>query len=240
LLGPEGAGKSMALKIISGRVAATSGQVRVFGRRPSQKTAKARIAYFSTSSCELNVFGKIAKLLSNIVGRPNISDDRNAALRAALSPKCELLVFDEPFAGLNAKAKREMKELLFAAARAGKTVVFSSSSFDDVCGICHRICVLNSGELQAVGRINDFLESPEMVRFIAPVLSNEVMRRIASIVRAEADVAGEPHAVVPGSNDGSPLDSLLSQPKPAMPAKETKDPIDHDRLEGLTKPPSSE
>ena len=73
------------------------------------------------------------------------------ALAAATIHAPELLVLDEPTAGVDPQSRREFWEELFALA-AGGTTVFVSTHYMDEAVRCHRLCMLRDGRRAAVGR----------------------------------------------------------------------------------------
>jgi ABC-2 type transport system ATP-binding protein len=63
----------------------------------------------------------------------------------------EVLLLDEPAAGLDPRARIEIRELLVELARMGKTVFFSTHILSDVAEICSRVGIIEAGKLVAVG-----------------------------------------------------------------------------------------
>jgi ABC-2 type transport system ATP-binding protein len=63
----------------------------------------------------------------------------------------QVLLLDEPAAGLDPRARIEIRELLVELARMGKTVFFSTHILSDVAEICSRVGIIEAGKLVAVG-----------------------------------------------------------------------------------------
>jgi ABC-2 type transport system ATP-binding protein len=63
----------------------------------------------------------------------------------------QVLLLDEPAAGLDPRARIEIRELLVELARMGKTVFFSTHILSDVAEICNRVGIIEAGKLVAVG-----------------------------------------------------------------------------------------
>jgi ABC-type sugar transport system ATPase subunit len=59
----------------------------------------------------------------------------------------EVFLFDEPTHGVDVEAKEELYDLLEELAAEGKAVVFVSSEFSELVGVCHRVLVLSDGRL---------------------------------------------------------------------------------------------
>ena len=76
---------------------------------------------------------------------------RRVAIAGVLAMKPQIIVFDEPTAGLDPKGR----ELLFARIEKlktkGKTVILVSHSMDDVCRLADRVFVMHNGKLAATG-----------------------------------------------------------------------------------------
>jgi ABC-2 type transport system ATP-binding protein len=67
----------------------------------------------------------------------------------------QVLILDEPAAGLDPRARVEIRELLVEMARMGKTVFFSTHILADVAEICTRVGIIEAGRLVAVGGLEE-------------------------------------------------------------------------------------
>ena len=76
---------------------------------------------------------------------------RRVAFAGVLAMEPEVLVLDEPMAGLDPAARRDFLELIDRLHREGLTVVMVSHSMDDLANCCDRIVVMNEGAVFAVG-----------------------------------------------------------------------------------------
>ena len=76
---------------------------------------------------------------------------RRAAFAGVLAMEPEVLVLDEPMAGLDPAARRDFLELIDRLHREGLTVVMVSHSMDDLANCCDRIVVMNEGAVFAEG-----------------------------------------------------------------------------------------
>lgn len=76
---------------------------------------------------------------------------RRVAFAGVLAMEPEVLVLDEPMAGLDPAARREFLELIDRLHREGLTVVMVSHSMDDLANCCDRIVVMNEGAVFADG-----------------------------------------------------------------------------------------
>jgi len=81
-------------------------------------------------------------------------NQQRVQLAAALTHDPELLVLDEPFAGLDPGGVDDMTEILTERARAGVTVVFSSHQLDLVEHICESVAIIHRGRVVAQGAMS--------------------------------------------------------------------------------------
>lgn len=76
---------------------------------------------------------------------------RRVAFAGVLAMEPEVLVLDEPMAGLDPAARRDFLELIDRLHRDGLTVVMVSHSMDDLANCCDRIVAMNEGAVFAEG-----------------------------------------------------------------------------------------
>jgi ABC-2 type transport system ATP-binding protein len=77
-----------------------------------------------------------------------------------------LLVLDEPAAGLDPKARVELKELLRELQRGGKTIFITSHILSDLEEICSSIAIIERGRLLRIGRLEDVMREGKAARRI--------------------------------------------------------------------------
>ena len=135
-LGPNGAGKTTTMRAIFGVVALDAGEVRWQGE-PVTEQARRRFGYMPE---ERGLFPSMPVL---------------DQLAAALMHDPELLVLDEPFAGLDPGGVDDMTVILAERARAGVTVLFSSHQLDLVEHICESVAIILRGRVVAQGAVAD-------------------------------------------------------------------------------------
>jgi ABC-2 type transport system ATP-binding protein len=213
LLGPNGSGKSTTVKLILGLLRPTKGHIEVFGHPPDHVATKSRIGYLPEESYlyrylnsreTLDFFGnlfqldrrerqeRIEQLLEMVglsqthtrpVGEFSKGMQRRIGLAQALINDPDLIILDEPTAGLDPIGCREMKDLILALARRGKTVILSSHLLADVEDVCDRVAILYGGRIQAMGTLRELLTKPDRLRITTPVLSRETLARVLEIIR---------------------------------------------------------
>ena len=216
LLGPNGSGKSTTIKLLLGLLYPTKGHITVFGKSPNDVQTKARIGYlpeesylykYLTPGETLDFFGNLFHLSSaerarrteqliemvglnqartRTVGEFSKGMQRRIGIAQALINDPDLIILDEPTAGLEPLGCREVKDRILALARRGKTVILSSHLLADVEDVCSRVVIYYGGKIQANGSLGDLLATPDQVRFTAPMLTRETTQRVLEILRAEA------------------------------------------------------
>ena len=78
-------------------------------------------------------------------------EKRRVAIAGVLAMAPEVLVLDEPTAGLDPHARSELVALVGRLKASGMTVVFVSHDLDEVAEVADRVCVLDGGEVRSVG-----------------------------------------------------------------------------------------
>lgn len=215
LLGPNGSGKSTTVKMLLGLLYPTKGVIEVFGRSPRDVATKERIGYLPEESYlyryldsgeTLDFFGNLFQLparerkaraaqLLDMVGLAQVQRrtvgefskgmQRRIGLAQALINDPDLVILDEPTAGLDPIGCREVKDLIIALARRGKTVILSSHLLADVEDVCDRVVIYYGGKIQALGTLKELLATPDQMRITTPVLPRETMERALAILRQD-------------------------------------------------------
>jgi ABC-2 type transport system ATP-binding protein len=228
LLGPNGSGKSTTLKMVLGLLRPTRGRLVVAGRPPTDVRAKARIGYlpeesylypYLTAGETLDFYGRLFDLSAGerrrridellammgleharrrLVGEFSKGMARRIGVAQALINDPDLVILDEPTSGLDPLGCRQMKDLILALARRGKTVLLSSHLLADVEDVCDRIAILYNGRVQAAGPIRELLEEKSRCRLTLPELSADDLGRVLAAAR---EIAGsEPEIDHPRKN----------------------------------------
>ncbi len=216
LLGPNGSGKSTTVKLLLGLLHPTRGFIEVFGHAPRHVATKARIGYLPEESYlyryldsreTLDFFGSLFDLppgernrrteqllemvglnqvRRRLVGEFSKGMQRRIGLAQALINDPDLVILDEPTSGLDPIGCREVKDLILALARRGKTVILSSHLLADVEDVCDRVVIYYGGRVQAMGSLRELLATPDSLRITTPVLSPETLQRVMEILRRDA------------------------------------------------------
>lgn len=216
LLGPNGSGKSTTVKMLLGLLFPTKGHIEMFGHSPRHVATKSRIGYLPEESYlykyldsdeTLDFFGNLfdlppdqrkqrAEQLLDMVGlskarRRQVGEfskgmQRRIGLAQALINDPDLVILDEPTAGMDPLGCREVKDLILALAARGKTIILSSHLLSDVEDVCDRVVIYYGGKVQAMGALNELLATPDQVRITTPILSKETLHKVMDVIRTDA------------------------------------------------------
>jgi ABC-2 type transport system ATP-binding protein len=189
LVGPNGSGKSTLLRVIAAVDEPSEGSVEVFGRAPDSREAKRGVGYCPEDSPfppELPALDALAligslygldrrarraravELLERVglsaaarqpLGRYSRGMLRRFGLAQALVHEPELLLLDEPTAGLDALGLGVAEELFDELRARRAAVVLSSHLFGDLHERCDRIAVLIEGRIAASGSAGELVHS---------------------------------------------------------------------------------
>lgn len=220
LLGPNGSGKSTTIKILLGLLFPTAGTVRVLGDSPRRVQTKRLIGYLPEESYlyryltpreTLDFYARLFALdrptrraridqLLEMTGLTHAADRpvgefskgmaRRVGLAQALINDPQFLILDEPTAGLDPLGCRQVKDLILALAKRGKTILLTSHLLADVEDVCDRLAILYNGTVRAQGTVQQLLKVPNTVTFAVPELPPDRMRAVLAMLREQ--VGAEP------------------------------------------------
>ena len=213
LLGPNGAGKSTLMKLILGHLYPTSGTLRVLDKSPRDVLSKRFIGYLPertsfyknlNASETLHFFADLLGLdkkeadkrigqLINMVGLDGIGNRRvgefsngmrkRLGLAQSMLNDPELLLLDEPTAGLDPVGCREVKDLIKVLKNRGKTILMTTHLLADVQDVSDKILILYGGKLQASGSINELLAIKDEILVRTEKIDKKYLDRMESIAK---------------------------------------------------------
>ena len=194
-LGINGAGKTTAIRLLMGIIAAEAGTLSLLGETTRRTTVaqKRRIGYVSQEqnfypwmSCralgkfvgafyptwDAAEFARLLEVLEVPADRrvSELSGGMRAklALALALAPRPALLILDEPTAGLDPVARREFMQLIVAQARQHRrTTLFSSHLIDEVERCADRVGIIHQGRMRFEGSLGELRGLVRRVRLPA-------------------------------------------------------------------------
>ena len=240
LLGPNGAGKTTLMRILFGVLqpdagtvtwrdrAATDDDRRSWGYMPQERglyrdmrvldllTWIARLHGLDKATGEARASDLLERLGLGDRGKDKIQDlsggmAQRVQLAAAMVHEPEVLVLDEPFAGLDPAAVQFLSEVILTHVRAGRNLLFSSHQLDLVEDLCETITLINHGHVVLHGDLRELkASSPERyLRVSVPVEAAWVDGHHAEIVTTDA--SGTRMRLEPGTDAGAVLDAVRAR-----------------------------
>ncbi len=185
-LGPNGAGKTTTIRMLSGILSPTSGYAIVAGQRTDKDveklheviglltetpgfydrlSARRNLEFYGGFYPDLDVHAQVEKYLKIMglwerrearVGTFSKGMKQRLALARALLHEPRVLFLDEPTAGLDPEAAREVRDLIKKLGNEHRTVFLSTHNLAEAEELCHRIAIVQTRLLA--------LDSPEGLR----------------------------------------------------------------------------
>ncbi|ABK61415.1 MULTISPECIES: ABC transporter ATP-binding protein [Clostridium] len=200
-IGPNGAGKSTTIKLIMNLIKKTSGEIRVFGKDnvKNERDIKEKIGFVYDEShfyedlkvdTMKNIIASFYKNWNENLFKKYIRDfDINPKkkikelskgmktkfqLAIALSHNAELIIMDEPTAGLDPIFRREILDILIDTIQdERKSVFFSTHITTDLDRIADYVTFINNGKMIFSQNKDEILENYAIVRGGLDLLNDE-------------------------------------------------------------------
>jgi len=187
-LGPNGAGKSTTIRMILTLLMPSSGSIEIFGEdlHKNRSAVLSRIGgivekpdfYLYLSAYKnLEILGSMTRNLRSheimevldLVGLTSRASEKvktfshgmkqRLGIAQALLTKPELIILDEPTAGLDPQGMKEVRDLIKElSAESGRTIFLSTHLLSEVEQVATRMAVINRGELIAQGSVSELLD----------------------------------------------------------------------------------
>jgi len=173
IIGPNGAGKTTLLECLVGQIAADGGTLThgpasaafyvpdAIAPWPAQtvRWALAFVIGFMNGRADA-LPGTIrdlslAPFLDQTIGTLSKGQRKRALLAIGLLTPQPVLVFDEPFDGLDLRQTRDVAAMLRRLAAAGRTFVLSIHQIADAAGVCDRFVLLSGGRVCGEGTLDE-------------------------------------------------------------------------------------
>jgi len=230
-LGPNGSGKTTTIRCMMGLLRPNSGEVRILGQRvaPGRATQHAQMGYLPG---EFRIWGRVKarrslRILAALGGDPaetrrrelaerldldlnrpvgdlSKGNRQKVALLYAFQHQPEVLVLDEPTAGLDPLMRQVVLDLIREAAEAGAAVLLSSHDLSEVSAICGRAGILREGCLVEVAPIAQIVQQGERrlkVWFVDGASVSDLLADRPPGVRVVERHPGMIHIAYQGSSD---------------------------------------
>lgn len=178
LIGRNGSGKTVLMKMICGLVAPTSGEITVNGKIigkdidiPDNIGVIIETPGFLPNFSAFNNLMQLAKINRKIgknevrnaiqkvglnpddkkhVGKYSLGMRQRLGLAQAIMEDPELLILDEPMNGLDKESVSEIREYLLELKKCGKTILLTSHSSEDIDVLCDMVYEMNKGNISRI------------------------------------------------------------------------------------------
>lgn len=193
LLGPNGAGKTSTIEVACGLRSATGGTVQLFGQDPQAPHIRGQMGvmlqsgglYPTARPLEWLTYlaklypnpGDPATLLTRVGIDPSIrtqtrrmsgGEQQRVKLAAALLPRPKLLFLDEPTAGLDALARRNLLDLLHQQRDNGVAIILTTHLLADVEDLADSITLMSQGKVAMKGTLAELTGTQDAISFGGP------------------------------------------------------------------------
>jgi len=236
LLGPNGAGKSTLIRMTMDILRPDSGRITVNGR-PSTDADHDNVGYLPEERGlyrkqkvidVLDYFGRLKGMTGDVKAKAQAALDRMGlgewskkrvdALSKGMQQKVqivgtllhdpEVVILDEPFAGLDPVNARMVKDLILTLKREGRLVVLSTHQMDQVEELCDRIVMIDRGRRVLYGTVR------EIKRRYAEEIHSTSGRGNVVVVDGEGDFETLPGVLSASSVGGAKKLTLTPELKP--------------------------
>ncbi len=184
MVGPNGAGKTTTIRMLMDIIKPDSGEVKILGE-PFRESTKDRIGYLPEERGlyrKLTVtesLGYLARLKSltpgaaksgtdNLLHRVGMFQHKDKKIEqlsrgmgqliqfvTTIVHNPDLVILDEPFAGLDPVNREMLKELIRELRQRGKTIILSTHQMNEVEELCDRILMINKGKSVLYGELSE-------------------------------------------------------------------------------------
>ncbi len=192
LLGANGAGKSTTIECMLGTKPMESGTVSILGLNPksNRKELFQKVGVqFQEANYQENIrVGELCEVTSSLYKNPTdysillnkfgIADKSKALVKElsggqkqrlfiilALIPSPQVVFLDELTTGLDARARRDVWQILQELKNEGRTILLTSHFMDEVEVLCDEICILKKGNSVFYGTIEDAITKSPYDKF---------------------------------------------------------------------------
>jgi ABC-2 type transport system ATP-binding protein len=219
-LGPNAAGKTTTIKLLTRLHYPTRGEAWILGRSNAKRETMRQVGYlpeqprlydYLTGKEFLDFIGRIFGLnrqdrnkkiihLLKMVGLQGRADEsirgysrgmvQRLGLAQALLNDPMLLILDEPMSNLDPLGRKDFRDLILELKKQGKTIFFSSHILSDAEMVADRIGILKEGRLVSTGTMADLVGSQVTGVDITFHAGEEDIKKIQNIFK-EAVVQGQ-------------------------------------------------
>ena len=215
LLGPNGSGKSTTIKIILGLLEASTGTCEIYGRPSKLVDARRSVGFlpeapyfyrYLTGRELVRYYARICMVprveidaavdsVIKLVGMTEAANRRvgtyskgmlqRIGLAQSLVHDPQLVILDEPTAGVDPLGSAAIAEIVRELKRRGKTILLSSHLLAQIEGLCDRVAILHRGKLVREGRVDDLVEEKNAESLVVQGLSAEGRAAVEAEIKAQ-------------------------------------------------------
>lgn len=243
LLGPNGAGKSTLINIMAGLVIKTSGDVRVMGHDIVTDMRAARSAlgvvpqelvldtFFTVREAlefHAGYYGvpQRARRTQEIIDSMGLSDKADSHARRlsggmrrrllvakALVHSPQVLILDEPTAGVDVELRTQLWEYVKKLNKAGTTVLLTTHYLEEAQELCDTIAVINHGEVVARDSKYNLLRTFDSKQLV--ITPGQLLASVPPALSDVGELDGEGHLVISYKPSKHGIQELLDRVKGA-------------------------
>jgi ABC-2 type transport system ATP-binding protein len=215
LLGPNGSGKSTTIKIVLGLLEASTGTCEIYGRPSKLVEARRSVGFlpeapyfyrYLTGRELVRYYARICMVsrteidaavdsVIKLVGMTEAADRRvgtyskgmlqRIGLAQSLVHDPQLVILDEPTAGVDPLGSAAIAEIIRELKHRGKTILLSSHLLAQIEGLCDRVAILHRGKLVREGRVDDLVEEKDAESLVVHGLSAEGRVAVEAEIKAQ-------------------------------------------------------
>ncbi|MGC6424792.1 MAG: ABC transporter ATP-binding protein [Lentimonas sp.] len=215
LLGPNGCGKSTTIKVILGLLEASTGQCEIYGKPSRTVDARRSVGFLPEAPYFYRYLSgrELVRFYARVCGVPSASIDKGVdsvielvgmsesahrrvgtyskgmlqriGLAQALVHDPQLVILDEPTAGVDPLGSAAIADIIRELKNRGKTILLSSHLLAQIEGLCDRVAILHRGKLIREGRVDDLVEDQHTESLVVEGLPPEGRDAVEKLIHEQ-------------------------------------------------------
>ena len=215
LIGPNGSGKSTTMKAILGLLMPTTGDTSIFGIPTAEVASRRSVGFLPENPYfykhlngreTLHFYGKLcgmggeqlkfrAEEMLVLTGLEDAATRRvggyskgmlqRLGLAQALIHEPQLLILDEPTAGVDPSGSRIIRDLIIEFRSRGITVLVTSHLLEQMQEVCDRVGIMAHGRMVREGRLDELIAVENQTEMVLENASPDLLARIDALIKAE-------------------------------------------------------
>ncbi len=215
LIGPNGSGKSTTMKVILGLMKATRGSTRIFGLDSRDVRSRHRVGFLPENPYfykhlsgkeTLQFYGKLCGLkkrelkerCAELLALVDLEDAANRRLAGyskgmlqriglaqAIIQRPQLVILDEPTAGVDPSGSRKIRDLILQLKEDGVAVILCSHLLEQVQEVCDRVAIMQKGKMLREGALDDLIAVEDEIELVMSNMSAELQTKIEKLVNED-------------------------------------------------------